>query len=181
MRIVAAVTCLSLTGCSFIFTKGPPEQHRQMPYFECSTGRAAPIADSVFAGLQVIGIGITAGQSEAEYNEKNEVDEGQRNPIVKRNTAIGLNVVFGAMWALSAYYGYTRTAACRAAKNEWIMRGGMNPQQPYGQQPYGPQPYGPQPSGPSQWPPPAQPAPAPAPAPVPDPAPEPAPAPEAPQ
>lgn len=178
MRALALVTSLALTGCSFLFTSGPPAQHRQLPYFECSTSRAAPIADTIFGVLQVAGIAVTASQSEAEYNEANEVTKGGRDPIIKRNTSIGLNVLFGAMWGLSAYTGYTRTSACRAAKTELVIRAstgqynyGTGPQpQPYQPQPYGPRPYAPQPQpyAPAH-------APAPAPAPAPEPAPEPGP------
>ncbi len=165
MRALALLTSLALTGCSFLFASGPPAQHRQLPIFECTTSRAAPIVDTVFGVLQVVGIGITASQSVAEYNEQNEVTKGGRDPIIKRNTSIGLNVVFGLMWGLSAYTGYTRTAACRAAKNELQIRAASGTYN-YGT---GAQPYGP------GGPPGGQPAPAPAPAP--EPAPEPTPEP----
>ena len=84
MRALALVSSLVLTGCSFLFASGPPAQHRQLPIFECTTSRAAPVADTIFGVLQVIGIAITASQSEAEYNEANEVTNGGRDPIIKR-------------------------------------------------------------------------------------------------
>ncbi len=144
MRALALITSLALTGCSFLFASGPPAQHRQLPIFECTTSRAAPIADTVFGVLQVIGIAITASQSEAEYNEANEITKGGRDPIIKRSTSIGLNVAFGLMWGLSAYTGYSRTSACRAAKNELLIRASTG-QYNYGTGPQ-PQPYAPQPA-----------------------------------
>lgn len=167
MRVLALVTSLALTGCSFLFTSGPPAQHRQLPYFECSTSRAAPIADTIFGVAQVVGIAITASQSEAEFNKANEVTEGGRDPIIKRNTSIGLSVLFGAMWGLSAYTGYARTSACRAAKNELLIRASTG-QYNYGTGPQ-PQPYAPQPQPYAPPPRPYPPAPAPAPEPAPDP------------
>ena len=95
MRALALVSSLVLTGCSFLFASGPPAQHRQLPIFECTTSRAAPVADTIFGVLQVIGIAITASQSEAEYNEANEVTNGGRDPIIKRNTSLGLGVSLG--------------------------------------------------------------------------------------
>jgi hypothetical protein len=162
-----------------IGVSGPPVNHRQLPYFECSSGRVLPILDVIWTALQLGNMAALGAQSDAEFS----ADFQNNDPPFSRKTAMGLNVAFAALGGFSAYYGFTKTGECRTAKNELILRmnqGGMGP---------APGTWPPQPGGYPQgqpvppqgtWPPPAQPAPpAPAPEPMPAPAPAPAPAPPA--
>lgn len=163
------MACLATTGCSFAFVSGPPAAHRQMPYFECSSSRAAPILDTIWTVLQLGNLAVLASQSDAEFED----NFAPNDPPFSRKTNMGLNAAFAALGAAGAYYGYTKTSECRAAKNELIMRMGNNGMQP--QQPgYGTWPPGPPAPAPAPAP---QPAPEPAPSPEPAPAPEPMPAP----
>jgi hypothetical protein len=162
MRVLAFVACLA-TGCSFAFTSSPPANHRQLPYFECSSSRVAPILDVLWTTLQVLNLTTLASKTDAEFNAQFETNPGQNDPPFQRKTGMAVNAAFGALGAAGAYYGFTKVRECRAAKNELMLRMGSGGQQP----------------GPGTWPPPT-PAPAPAPAPAPPPAPEPAPEPAAP-
>jgi hypothetical protein len=41
-------------ACSYIFVDGPPEKHRQLPYFTCTTSRAWPVVDTVLGAAYAI-------------------------------------------------------------------------------------------------------------------------------
>lgn len=132
------------SACSFVFVKGPPPNHEQLPYFECTTSRTVPILDAVWTGLQAINLLAAATIDSAEFKDKYGLD---------RTLAMSLYGGFAALGAAGLYYGWTRTSKCREAKQAWTMRlgneGGLAP-------------------APGTWPPPA-----PAPAPAPEPAPAP--------
>ncbi len=170
MRGIALVLCLSTTGCSFAFVSGPPANHRQLPYFECSSSRTVPVLDTLFTALEAINLGLAVSRSDQGWDDLFNGD-----PPIQRKTGIGLYTVLTALGAAGMYYGFTKTSECRAAKSELMIRsttnGGMQPG-PGTWPPPGPTAPAP---APGTWPPPA-----PAPAPTPAPAPAPAPAPPAP-
>ena len=122
-----------LGGCSFAFVSGPPANHAQLPYFDCTQSRVAPILDTAFTVIQGLNVAVAASDSDAEWDNQFSGD-----PPISRTTAIGVYVGFAALGAAGMYYGYSKTADCRAAKQAWMMRGGM--QQPM----------------PGTWPPPVQ-------------------------
>jgi hypothetical protein len=163
MRTMALAACLATTGCSFAFVSGPPANHQQLPYFDCTSGRAAPILDVVWTAFQLLNLATLASTSEAEFDAQFEATPGGNDPPFSRTTGMTINAVLGAAGAFGAYYGFKKTGECRAAKSELVLR--MNTTG---------QGFGPQ--TPGTWPPPAAPAPAPY-----APAPEPAPAPPPPQ
>jgi hypothetical protein len=148
------VLCSSivLSGCSFAFVSGPPQNHQQLPYFNCTEGRLWPILDGVFTAIQALRLAADLSYTEQEY-------EDLGGPW-GRNADIGIAIGLGALGAAGMYYGFTKSGECRAARQQLLMRGagGMQMQ-------------------PGTWPPPG-PAPMPAPAPVPAPAPGPTPAPD---
>jgi hypothetical protein len=133
MGAVALATCASVSGCSFIFSEGPPPQHERMPYFDCSTSYAPPVLDT-------------------EWKMNGNTTE--------RSTVIGVGLVWLAVSGAAAIYGYNKVGACRQAKDQLMLRMMRAPApQAWPPPPNGPQPY-PYPPPPS-YPPPGYPAPPP--------------------
>jgi hypothetical protein len=162
-RAVAVLTCLSVSGCSFIFSEGPPPSHERLPYFDCSTSYAPPVLDTIWAGLNGLGAAVAAGQSDAEWKQNNSSDRG---------TVVGVGLVWLAVSGASAIYGYNKVAACHEAKEKLMLRtvrpaGAIQawppppgtPQYPYPPPGYPPPGYPPVPPPTQPAPPPAQPAP----------------------
>ena len=198
MRLTCSTTAALLgmalanlaSGCSFIFTDGPPSYHRQLPYFDCSSSYAPPVLDTIWA----VASGLGAVAAVADDNSNSEFGSPSDS---ERSFAIAANLAWLTLFGTSSYYGYTRVQECKDAKTELIVRisrppGGPHawppPSGTWGYPPSYPPPGAPQfpapgpASAPSiSWPPapPAAPAPAPAPssAPAPAPAPSSAPAP----
>ncbi|HEY5934802.1 MAG TPA: hypothetical protein VIU61_09210 [Kofleriaceae bacterium] len=132
------------SACSFVFVKGPPPNHAQLTYFDCTSSRTVPILDAVWTGLQALNLLLAASTDSAEFEDKYGLD---------RTVAMSLYGGLGALGAAGLYYGWTRTGQCRSAKQEWMLRAGGGD----GMAP-----------APGTWPPPAPgPGPAPEPAPAP--------------
>jgi len=93
-------------GCSFMFVDGPPDKHRKMPYFECTSGRGWPIVDGVIGGS--IGLGVAAQMGGGENNQ----DRAQ--------AVIG--AAEAALFLASTVYGFTKSAECREAKEALMLR-----------------------------------------------------------
>jgi hypothetical protein len=146
------VSCLLLlsSGCSFIFSEGPPPQHRALPYFDCSSSYAPPVLDTVWGGINLLGAAMAAGQTDADYADKE----------VSRGATIGIGLAWVALSGASAIYGYKKVDECRQAKEQLMLRQQM-PVRP-GYAPYPPQPGYPPPPA---YPPPGYPPPAAPPAP----------------
>jgi len=144
-RIVLALALLS--GCSFVFVSGPPAHHEQLPYFSCTESRVAPVLDTIFAVLQGLNVIYAASISDESWAENYNGD-----PPISRSASIPLYAVGALLGVGGAYYGYSRTAACRDAKDLALTRTQRNYGQPQTwppQQPYPPQgPYAPPPQGP---------------------------------
>ena len=103
MRVCAACLCaLMLSSCSFVFVSGPPElgpPGAAVPPASCTTSNAAPVVDSVLAGIQGLGA-IGAFTSD-------EVDDDIRVPLGAGE------LVIGALFLASAVVGTNRIAACQ--------------------------------------------------------------------
>lgn len=138
MKGLALATLLA-AGCSFVFVEGPPRNHRQLPYFACTSSRVAPIIDGGLAALLALNMILTAVTSEADWNEAYDGD-----PPLGRGAVIGIDAALVAAYGAGAWFGFTRTSRCRAAKVELMGRVGA-------------QPPGTWPPQPGQPPPPAQP------------------------
>lgn len=93
-----AVSC-ALGGCSFLFTTAPPEHVTPYTTLDCTTGNAAPVIDSVIAALDGVGTVV-------------EVNRGYS----------GAYIAAGVGWtifeAAAAFYGYSVTSDCRAARDK---------------------------------------------------------------
>jgi hypothetical protein len=101
----ASVNC----ACSLIFVQGPPSSVERLPpseSVECTSGKAAPIIDTLVAGYQVFRTSYALSHSEADYN----------GAPISRSADIGMGVGFTALFAASALYGYGVTSECSEAK-----------------------------------------------------------------
>jgi hypothetical protein len=92
-------------GCSFLFVDGPPEKHRKMPYFECTSGRGWPIVDGVIGAS--VGIGVAAQMGSAD-------NQGRSEAVIGAAEA--------ALFLASTVYGFTKSAECREAKEALMLR-----------------------------------------------------------
>jgi hypothetical protein len=154
MSVVAVLTSVSVSGCSYIFTSGPPPNHQQLPYFDCSTSYVPPVLDTVWAGLNGLGAIIALSRSEEEWKR-------EQSTASDRSTAIAVGLIWLAVSGSSAIYGYQKVGQCKPAKEQLMMRM-MRPQPPQSWPPQGYPPPGYPPPGyppPGYPPPPAQPPP----------------------
>jgi hypothetical protein len=174
--VVVVMVATSLGGCSFIFSEGPPDDHRERTTFQCGESHAPPVLDSVGAALFALSaVGAQSGKEKA-VSDAAAMD---KDPVQTRhdiNVAIGVLATFAAIDVASAIYGYHAVGECREAQDLRLAEAARARWLP---PPYGVMPYG---QPPPLWPPrpPAPFAPAPPPAAVPPPAPQPPEAPEAP-
>lgn len=104
---IMMVVLLFHPGCSFLFVKGPPEQHAQMSSFDCSESNAWPVIDTIWAGLNGLGA-ISAS------NDSTMPSPGQ--PSHDQVVAVGVSwlVVSG----ISAIYGFSKVSACNDARRQ---------------------------------------------------------------
>jgi hypothetical protein len=102
-----------LPGCSFLFTTAPrhPEPSAQFDSNKCTTSKAAPIADTLIAGLEVARTGFALSADNSTYD---------RAPI-SRAADVGLGVGFVALFGASAIYGYYVTGACSARRQGVVV------------------------------------------------------------
>ena len=95
-------------GCSFAFVDGPPTMHRQLPYFECTSGNGLPTVDLVLGAL-------TGIEAAALFESGSSYSTGS-------NTEAAVAAGEAALFAASAIYGYGKTSSCREAKAELMQR-----------------------------------------------------------
>jgi hypothetical protein len=165
MRQTIVALAIALQGCSFVLVSGPPANHAQLPYFDCTSSNVGPILDTVWTVLQTLNLGLAVASDDQGWHDVFcAKGDTSCTPAISRGAAIPLYIGFAAAGAAGMYFGYSRASACRSAKAQLAARAAIGG-----------------PAQPGTWPPPVAPAPvAPAPAPGPAPAPAPAPAPPAP-
>lgn len=102
-----------LPGCSFLFTTAPKhaEPSAQFESNKCTTSKAAPIADTLIAGLEGARIGIALSADQSTYD----------NAPISRTADVGLGVGFLALFAASAVYGYYVTGECSARRSKGVI------------------------------------------------------------
>lgn len=110
-QLILMLMSLSFAGCSFLFSKGPPDDYREQGYFDCS-GNAAPVLDTVWAGLNGLGAVIAASSSDASWKQQGQTSD--------RSTTVAVGVMWLAVSGASAIYGYHNAAACTDAKEEMM-------------------------------------------------------------
>jgi len=169
---VVALVALSLTGCSFLFVRGPGDPATRPPtvYPDCTSSMTWPIVDGALAAMYAFGaVGMLTTDGFGASTNDDEMEE-----------AAIASMLFAIAAGAGSYIGYQRVSECRDARAAYV------PPYPHVVPPYGypppqpgpyPQPYpGPYPppqspaapQGPYPGPPPyAPPASAPAPAPAP--------------
>jgi hypothetical protein len=155
--IALAVVLSAASGCSFIFSEGPPDDHRARTTFQCGESLAPPIVDTV--GVGFFALTAVGAQSSKEKDVANAAAMG-KDPVQTRhdiNAATGVLVALAAIDAASAIYGYHAVRACRVAQETRMSdleRARWLPP-PYGVPPWGEPP----PLWPPRPPPPVAPAP----------------------
>lgn len=101
--------CIGSSGCSFLFVKRPPSHPEEVPPTEpidCTRGKAAPIIDSIVAGVQVARVGFAATADDSVYQDA----------TLSRGADIGLGLALAALYAGSAAYGFATTSKCADVK-----------------------------------------------------------------
>ncbi|MGH7584940.1 MAG: hypothetical protein ACREMH_01725 [Gemmatimonadales bacterium] len=109
---IALMLVLTTTGCSYIFTHGPPDNHAQLDSFTCTEGNTAPTLDLAAAGLQLANLLVIASDPD-EY----ESDTGWSS-----TAGIGVNLGWLALFGASAVAGFNKSKACRAARKQLAER-----------------------------------------------------------
>ena len=95
----------ALPGCSFLFVSPPPSNTGGLASEEpvkCTKGKAAPVIDTVVAGLEAARVAFALGASDSSYD----------SAPFSRTTDIGLGVGLVALFVTSATYGYVVTGKC---------------------------------------------------------------------
>jgi hypothetical protein len=107
VRAVAALLSLTtLPGCSLLFVNPPPDRppsYADAPRrVECTSSVAAPVVDTVIAGLQIVRTGIAATADDSVYDDAK----------ISRGADIAIGVSLMTLFGLSAVYGFYTTDAC---------------------------------------------------------------------
>ena len=136
-RLIALCTVFLATAsgaCSYLFVDAPPERHRQLPYFQCTTSKAWPVVDTVVASAYAIDTAVFLGMA-----GKSSSDRAAAGTL-----GIG-SLAAAALFAASAVSGYGKVSDCREATEELQLRlmrmqpgPGAGPWQPPGLSPYPP-------------------------------------------
>lgn len=92
--MAALVVMAMASGCSFIAVRGSASR--------CTTSYAAPVVDTVVAGAG-IALAATAGLANGHYDQL-------------ENQIAGVLLLASTPYVISAIYGYTTVAGCRAPK-----------------------------------------------------------------
>jgi hypothetical protein len=89
------------TACGFVLTRGPPEGHEQMDYFNCTESNAGPIIDVVWAGLNLVGAAVE-----------------------NAGAGVAVGIGWGVVSSAAAIVGFGKTSKCREAKRLQAQRVG---------------------------------------------------------
>jgi len=102
-----------LPGCSFLFTTAPKQADSPAEFVskKCTTSKAAPIVDTVIAGLEGVRTGIAVAADKSVYE----------NAPISRGADIGLGLGFLALFGASAIYGYYVTGECSSRHDRALV------------------------------------------------------------
>jgi hypothetical protein len=138
VALCVVVSTSATSGCSFLLVDAPPDNHKKLKTFSCTTSNTWPTVDIIAGGLMAID-GVAAIADPASYST---TGTGQANYV-----AAGAFLASAALFATSAAVGYRRTSDCRDATGELMMRIYPGPTAAPGFAPYPPmappQPYDP--------------------------------------
>jgi hypothetical protein len=106
-RAAAIVALLYVTGCSFVVMDRAPKHDPGVRPVSCDTSRAAPIADTVIAGLATAAIGKI-------YYEDAQVPDSQKHGVASPLIVLVPLVLLPMILAHggSAYAGYMAANRC---------------------------------------------------------------------
>lgn len=108
-----------LTGCGFVFTKGPPTGHEQMDSFTCTESNAGPILDIVWGGLNLLAaIQMSSNPTAYGYSSSSEV--------------VGIGVAWAGFSSLSAASGFKKSKQCHRALQQLAERNAQRRANPAG-------------------------------------------------
>lgn len=164
-RSIALVAVISmLSGCSFLFVRGPQDTGTPpRAYPLCTDSMTWPAVDGALALLFGIGMFSAINQSDEDYLRNNPDTRADE----QRTSAAIAAGILTAVAGVSAFIGYQRVNRCAGAREEFARaypqgqslptwgapQPGYPPQsypQPYPPQGYPPQPPQPQPNPPPQ-------------------------------
>ena len=102
-----------LPGCSFLFTTAPKHADSPAEFVsnKCTTSKAAPIVDSVLAGLEGVRTGVALAADKSAY----------QNAPISRGADIGLGLGFLALFGASAIYGFYVTGECSSRHDRAVI------------------------------------------------------------
>jgi hypothetical protein len=103
-----AGAAIAMSGCSYLFVKGPPTGHDVLPYFTCTESNVVPTLDAIWAGLNGFGAARAASAEDGTYVNQDEA------------------ILIGTMWlvvsGLSSHSGFRKTRSCRTAVQQLTQR-----------------------------------------------------------
>lgn len=99
--LTVLVVPLSVGGCGFIFVNGPPENHQEMNYFNCTESEVGPILDGVWAGLNAAGA-VTAAINPDDYENSGAI--------------ITSGLIWTGVSGAASIVGQNKVSDCRQAK-----------------------------------------------------------------
>jgi hypothetical protein len=106
MKLAAFLLALGISGCSFIFVRGPPSERPQSGAVDCTSSVVAPVLDLIWAGLNGTGAVQAISTDQATWN---------RQTTTSRDAVIGIGLTWLVVSGASAIYGFKTTDACRQA------------------------------------------------------------------
>ena len=113
--LVALLCCVLASSCSWAFVKAPPSDHPTAAD-DCTESRAAPVLDTVFAGLSALTIAVASGLC---YQKTQGVAQ-DGSPDTPCSTGAYVSLVWTGVVGIgagySAYTGFRDTGRCRARR-----------------------------------------------------------------
>jgi hypothetical protein len=100
--LVAGLSALG--GCSFMFVTSP--RALDGPNYACTRSKTPPVLDLLGATTAAVGTFLVLTASESPYQQ----------PLISRDTKLGLGLGFLALYGASAGYGEWSTSKCAALR-----------------------------------------------------------------
>src|SRR5262245_19334613 len=111
LLVAAAIAGAATSGCSLLFTSKAPDHAERIPPgmpVTCATSRAAPIVDTVIAGLETVRTVLAITAKDSVYS----------GAPISREADVGIGLGLTTLFAVSAVYGYSVTSECDHLKQD---------------------------------------------------------------
>lgn len=69
VEMIVLTAVVGASGCGLMISEGPPPGHHNMNYFSCTESDVGPAFDFVWAGLNIAGAIVAAGDDTIEDRE----------------------------------------------------------------------------------------------------------------